>query len=58
MRILFLLALLPLAACESDFWNQPAQPAPSGVGWQHLGADPDFTAKGSQATYGNPVRSY
>lgn len=59
MRMLFLLLLLPLAACENEFWDQPATPAPSGVSATHngldprgSGAEPVFSAKGSTATYG------
>ena len=65
MRVLLLLAVLPLAGCGSDFWDQPATPAPSGVSATHngldprgLGAEPVFGAKGSQATFGRAVRSY
>ena len=65
MRVFLLIALLPLAACESDFWNQPATPAPTGVSSTHNGldsqaggAEPDFRPKGSEATYGNPIRGY
>lgn len=63
MRALALLLLLPLAACGSDFWDQPAYPAPTGISSSHNGLDPTgagaeplFSAKGSRATYGFGVQ--
>ena len=59
MRVLLLLALLPLSACGPDFWNQPAQPAPTGITpYSHGldsttgGGEPSISPRGSRMTIG------